>query len=137
MPQQYDNNNRGSLWKTSAAAEGKAEIENVEFRAYLTTISARADNAPAAILFFLSADKSLCFHAPLWRKKDGKPEHLYNGSLIAASGAGYWVNVFKSTNPNPKAPALTISFQERHPQAGQGFETPDPEPQQDEDGIPF
>ena len=136
MPQEYDNNNRGSLWKTSAAAEGKAEIENVEFRAYLTTISARADNAPAAIMFFISADKSLCFHAPLWRKhNDGKPDHLYNGSLIVASGAEYWVNVFKNSNANPKAPALTISFQEKQPQAGQGYEAPDVE--QDQDGIPF
>ena len=135
MAEQYNNELRGSLWKTSAAAEGKAQIENLEFRAYLTTISARADNAPAAIMFFISADKSLCFHAPLWRKKDGKPEHLYNGSLIAALDAEYWVNVFKNSNANPKAPALTISFQEKQPQAGQGYEAPDVE--QDQDGIPF
>jgi len=135
MPQQYDNTNRGSLWKTSCGTIGKANIEGIDFRAFMVLTDATGDNPPVAELCLRTEDRSLVFNAGLWRKTDGKPGHLYNGTVVTANGS-YWVNAFKNNSEHPKAPALNLSFQEKQPQAGQGFETPDPEPEQD-DSIPF
>ena len=135
MPQEYDNKNSGSLWKTSCGATGKANVDGVDFRAIMVlTDATQGDNPVVAELALRTDDRALTFSAGLWRKTDGKPGHLYSGTLVTADGA-FWVNVFKNESKHPKAPALNLSFQEKQPQ--QGYETPDPETEPPTDNIPF
>ena len=133
MPQEYDNKNRGSLWKTSCGTTGKANVDGVDFRAIMVlTDATQGDNPVVAELALRTDDRALTFSAALWRKTDGKPGHLYSGILVTADGT-FWVNVFKNESQHPQAPALNLSFQEKEQQAPQTQQLPS----QDDDGIPF
>jgi hypothetical protein len=100
---EYDNTNRGSLWKAKGFA-GKLNIAGVDYNVLLVSTGAKSEKAPAykAIMSRDMVDKVF----PVWReKKEGSNRAGYFETESA------YVSLYVNESNNEMAPILKLSAQ--------------------------
>jgi hypothetical protein len=136
--QQYDNNNRGGMWK-AVASSGSAEVDHQKYYVAIVRSNGPAggddDKRPSHSIYMVHADSRACYASVLFREKDPDKQRLANGS-INIDGVDYWVNVFANQSQHERSPQLDIKFEAKQPReaepvpAGNHVAT-------EEDEIPF
>ena len=132
--QEYDNTNRGGLWKT-VATSGLVDVAGEKYYCTIARTGAQAENAPTHNIFLVHT-KSREVSASVLFKSKKQNEQLAGGD-ITVEGMGYWISVFMNKSQHPKSPQLDIKFKEKEPEPQGSYADAGPHEDMTDDDIPF
>jgi hypothetical protein len=101
--QQYDDNNKGSVWNIRAHG-GPAKVHGNEYRAALVDTAAKSDKAPAAMLFLW--DREHHYLAAMFPPREPTKYKLWG----KCDDLGVRVFVYAADNLSPNSPVYRFSF---------------------------